>query len=92
MGLKVPLEAEDLDLGTALADDLADDVDGNAEAETDDEALDTDDDGLDAELGIDAEESEGKCRSSFEDTHVFIHSFARSPYAHRAAILASAER
>lgn len=53
----VPLEAEDMELGAALAEDLADDVDGNAE--TDEEALDTDDDELDEELGIDSEESEG---------------------------------
>ncbi|KZV70183.1 P-loop containing nucleoside triphosphate hydrolase protein [Peniophora sp. CONT] len=53
---QVPLEAEDMELGAALAEDLADDVDGNAE--TDEEALDTDDDELDEELGIDSEESE----------------------------------
>ncbi|VDC00770.1 unnamed protein product [Peniophora sp. CBMAI 1063] len=57
---QVPLEAEDIELGEALQADLADDVDGDggAEVDEDEDALDTDDDEVDRELGIDAEESE----------------------------------
>ncbi|KAL1748410.1 P-loop containing nucleoside triphosphate hydrolase protein [Schizophyllum fasciatum] len=52
------VEAENVDLGDAH-EDLAEDVDGDGDQDMDPEALDTDDeDALDAELGIDVDESE----------------------------------
>jgi ATP-dependent RNA helicase DHX37/DHR1 len=48
------LEAEDFDLGNAVNDDLALDVDGLMDEVEDPEALDSDDeDQLDEELGLD---------------------------------------
>ena len=48
------LEAEDMDLGNVVKDDLALDVDGHSNEVEDPEALDSDDeDQLDEELGLD---------------------------------------
>ncbi|KAF8158281.1 P-loop containing nucleoside triphosphate hydrolase protein [Crassisporium funariophilum] len=50
---QVDIEAEDLDLGNAVPDDIAFDVDGNIDEDPDPEALDTDDEEtLDEELGL----------------------------------------
>jgi len=54
----VSIEAEDVDLGFFEEASLAGDVDGDVGVD-DEEALDTDDDGENEELGIDMEESEG---------------------------------
>ena len=57
----VDFEAEEIDLGDAPEDDLALDVDGQPsnEKDTDMDALDTDEEAEDQELGIDTEESDG---------------------------------
>lgn len=53
------LEAEDIDLGSTEAEDMAFDVDGDVnDVAVDDEALDSEDDDNEA-LGIDTEESDG---------------------------------
>lgn len=55
------LEVEDLDIG--YGDDLAGDVDDGQDVDEpnpDNEALDSDDEDVDAKLGIDKEESEGE--------------------------------
>ena len=53
------IEAEDIDLGD-IQDDLAMDVDGEAKGYNDDpDALDSDDDEIDEELGLD-DDSDGK--------------------------------
>ena len=52
-------EPEECDLGIAEPDDLAVDVDDNADDDPD--ALDSDDDDQDDELGIDVDESDCKC-------------------------------
>lgn len=56
------LEAEDMDLGNVVKDDLALDVDGHSNEVEDMEALDTDDeDQLDEELGLN-DDSESVCQ------------------------------
>ena len=56
------VEAEDVDLGITEQTDLALDVDGDQvdDAEVDDEALDSDDDDENKDLGIDTEETESR--------------------------------
>lgn len=63
------LEAEDIDLGNAINDNLALDVDGLMNEVEDSEALDSDDeDQLDEELGLD-DDSEGLGQFNFISFH-----------------------
>lgn len=56
--LTADVEPEDIDLGTEqIQDDLAFDVDGD-DPDDDPDALDSDDERLNEELGLDAEESD----------------------------------
>jgi hypothetical protein len=68
----VDFEAEEIDLGDSLEDDLALDVDGQPsnEKDTDIDALDTDDEAEDQALGIDTEESDGEFPFFPTVTHV----------------------
>lgn len=68
----VDFEAEEIDLGDSLEDDLALDVDGQPsnEKDTDIDALDTDDEAEDQALGIDTEESDGEFPFFSTVTHV----------------------
>ena len=81
------VEAEDMDLGIEHKD-LALDVDGdNADVDMDEEALDSEDDLNNEELGIDTEESEGKCPKLHLSS--FIFTSVNSSYARRPTICAS---
>jgi hypothetical protein len=87
--LAADIEAEDIEFGVH-EQELALDVDGDL-AEEDPEGLDSDDeDGVNAELGIDIEE----CDGNFFDVLIFdkLKQHGSSPNARRTSILALAER
>ena len=86
------LEAEDIDLGNAVDDELALDVDGlmNENEVEDPEALNSDDeDQLDEELGLD-DNSEGVGQLNFTSFNAEING-ASSTYAHCSPLFAFAE-
>lgn len=81
------LEAEDIDLGNAIKDDLALDVDGHLDETEDPEALDSDDeDQLDEELGLD-DTSEGVLILCIH----YLVNVSCSAYAHCPALFAFAQ-
>ena len=84
------LEAEDIDLGNNVNDDLALDVDGLMKEVEDPEALDSDDeDQLDEELGLD-DYSEGEGQFNFIIYVAQINETC-STYAHCSPLFAFAE-